>query len=145
MFALSIANLYSQESSRFKATLHTEFNKQTSTLELNSYNCTLGSAPTTVDQSSLDNMDRFYLTVGSVYITPKELLKLFETKTQNVNGYIEIIDTATGTTARKVAFKNATYVISESFSSASYGEYTYISITIYTNNLVIDGVSVYSK
>ena len=142
---ISIQKMYSQEQSRFKVTLHSEFNNQKSILTLNSVTYTLGNNPTTVDVKTLDTKDRVYLFASGAVAVNKELLKMFEPKTQNIKGYIEMVDGTGKLSSRKIEFQDATYSLSENFTSDYDLNPSTFSVSISANDLVIDGVSIFKK
>ena len=143
--SISIQKMYSQEQSRFKVTLHSEFNNQKSILTLNSVTYTLGNNPTTVDVKTLDTKDRIYLFASGTVPVNKELLKMFEPKTQNIKGYIEMVDGTGKLPKRKIEFQDATYSLSENFTIDYDLNPSTFSVSISANDLVIDGVSIFKK
>lgn len=145
IYLLSLQNLYSQDEKSLKMTLYSEFNNQKSEIDLTSLMYTIGSAPTPDGAKSFSIMDTIYLSLSTDKTVDKACLKFFNNKVQSINGYILIVDLKGKLPNRKIEFKNATYILTESFSNMSYGDLSSSALNIYTNDLVIDGVAIYKN
>lgn len=136
---LTIQSLYAQEqnSSRFDITLYSIVNKQKNTLKLESFGYTIDKYRLGIDGTASDNSDLVYVFVSGSESLNKEFVKIFETKNQNIDGYIEIIDTLGKAPIKKIEFKNAKYSLSENYSSVFSGSSSF-SATISVGFLIID-------
>lgn len=144
---LSFQNLYSQDEvqNRFKLTLNTMINNQKNVLKIESFGYTIDQYKDKVDDVTIEIKDMVYIYVSGSETINKDFIKLFETKTQNINGYIEIKDTQGKIPTKKIEFKNSRYSLSENYSTNNYENPSSFSISIYTNDIIIDGASIYKK
>ncbi|MBC5838282.1 hypothetical protein [Flavobacterium muglaense] len=141
----SINSIYGQDEKSFKLTLYSQFNNQKSVLDLTSFVYTIGKDPTNGVAKPLTNTENIFLSLSGAMPVDYACLKMFETKTQSINGFIEIVDLSGKLPTRKIEFNNATYFLTESFSAVSYGDISNFSLNIYTTDLVIDGISIFKN
>ena len=142
---LSFQNIYSQDEKSLKMTLYSEFNNQKSETELTSLMYTIGIPPSPEGAMVYSDPDTLYLSLTTDKPVDKTYLKMFNNKKQSINGHILIVDLKGNLPNRKIEFKNATYILTESFSTMSYGDATSSALNIYTTDLIIDGVSIYKN
>jgi Hemolysin coregulated protein Hcp (TssD) len=140
---LSIQSVFSQEESRYEQTLNIEFNGIKSKVKLNYISYSLSQYQSNADPAAVQKPDPTYLNVTTSETPTKDFMKIFENFKQKVNGFIEIKDNFGKSPARKFEFKNAYLVLAESLSNVNSGNSS--NISIYSDSIVIDGVSIFSK
>lgn len=138
---------YSQEDSRYELTLNTEFNGLKGKLKLSAISYSLSNYVAypvdTADTTVVQKPEPIYLNVTTAENVTKDFLKIFESSKSKVNGFIEIKDNYGKNPTRKFEFKKSSLVFSESISSYSSGNS--VNISIYGENMVMDGVAIFSK
>lgn len=151
LFLFSIQSSVAQQTSvetiveRYEITFYSEFKGQKLKLKLSNLYYSIGDYNSTINNKPLESKEKIFLSITSEDIITKEFLKIFEPKAPKINGYIEIKDSRRKMPTRKLEFLDAEIVLTESFSSISIAEGANNSITIYTDILVIDGISIFSK
>jgi len=140
---LSIQSAFSQEESRYEQTLNIECNGVKSKVKLTYISYSLSQYQLNTDPAAVQKADPTYLNVTTSESPTKDFMKIFENFKQKVNGFIEIKDNFGKSPIRKFEFKNAYLVLTESLSNVNSGNSS--NISIYSDSIVIDGVSIFSK
>lgn len=152
IFLFTIQNSVAQQinddkiEERYQIAFYSEFKGQKLKLKLSNLYYSVGGYNSSVNNKPLENKEKIYLSITSEDIITKEFLKIFEPNAPKITGYIEVKDSSGKMPTRKLEFLDAEIILTESFSTNSLPyEGTNSSITIYTDLLVIDGVSIFSK
>ncbi len=140
---LSIQSAFSQEETRYEQTLNIECNGVKSKVKLTYISYSLSQYQLNTDPAAVQKADPTYLNVTTSESPTKDFMKIFENLKQKVNGFIEIKDNFGKSPIRKFEFKNAYLVLTESLSNVNSGNSS--NISIYSDSIIIDGVSIFSK
>lgn len=134
---------YGAEESRYEQTLTLEYNGVKTKMKITNFSYTLNNYNGYEISPAPARKEPFYMSVTLSDSPTKEVFKIYQNANQTVKGVVEIKDNFGKSPIRKFEFNDASLSLSEYLSSYNTGNT--VSLSIYSETLIIDGIAISSK